>query len=393
MPSRGIASDWSTPLTRAKPCFSDLDRLGTFLLADRVASGYAGRIMRIEAERVTLHTKHPFRIARPGASVEGRDLHRLIVKLEHHGIVGVGEAAPTPYYRQSVDSAHRCITMVGQTPGLLGDDPMAVVPIVGRLLEAFDDQRAAVAAIDAALHDWIGKKLNIPVWRLLGLDASSTPHTSMTIGLDEPDVIARKIEEARDFAVLKIKVGTDRDVETLTLVRQLAPDRRLRLDANGVWTPDTAIERILVLARFDPELIEQPIAAGQLDALREIHSKSPVPIFVDEDCVRPRDVPPLAGCVTGVNIKLAKCGGIREALRMIELARTFDLKVMLGCMVESSVGISAAAQLASLADLVDLDGHLLLEDDPFEAVALDGDRVIPFNRPGLGIRKLMPDPP
>lgn len=349
--------------------------------------------MRIEAERISLHTTHPFHIARPGASVEGRDVHRLIVNLEHDGIVGFGEAAPSPYYRQSVDTAERCVTAVGQSPALLGDDPMAVIPIIARLLEAFDDQRAAIAAIDAALHDWIGKKLNIPVWRLLGLDASLTPHTSMTIGLDEPDVIARKIEEARDFAALKIKVGTDRDVETLALVRKIAPDCRLRLDANGAWTPDTAIERILVLARFDPELIEQPIAAGQHDALREIHAKSPVPIFVDEDCVRPRDVPVLAGCVTGINVKLAKCGGIREALRMIELAHTFDLKVMLGCMVESSVGISAAAQLASLVDLVDLDGHLLLEDDPFEAVTLDGDRVIPFNRPGLGVRRLTTDPP
>ena len=348
--------------------------------------------MRIEAERITLHTRHPFRIARPGASVEGSDVHRLIVKLQHEGIIGFGEAAPSPYYRQSVDSAEHCVTAVGQAPSLLGEDPMAVLPIVERLLEAFDDQRAAVAAIDAALHDWIGKKLNIPVWRLLGLDASVTPPTSMTIGLDEPDVIARKIEQARDFHALKIKVGTDHDIETLTLVRKLAPDRRLRLDANGAWTPDNAAERILAMAAFEPELIEQPIAAGQHDALRKIHAESPVPIFVDEDCVRPRDVPALAGCVTGVNIKLAKCGGIREALRMIDLARTLGLKVMLGCMVESSVGISAAAQLASLADLIDLDGHLLLEDDPFEALAIDGDRVIPSNRPGLGVRKLATDP-
>ena len=341
--------------------------------------------MRVDSERFALHTTHPFRIARAGASVDGRQVHRLIVRLEHDGLVGMGEAAPTPYYHQSLDSAQRCVDRLRRTPHLLGDDPLAIVPIVGRCLEAFDDQRAFVAALDAALHDWIGLKLNLPVWRLLGLDASMTPPTSMTIGIDEPDILAQKIEEARDFDVLKIKVGTSRDMETLALVRELAPNHRLRLDANGAWTPDTALERIAALAQFEPELIEQPIAAGQRHALRRIHAQSPVPIFVDEDCIRPGDLPPLAGCVTGVNIKLAKCGGIREALRMIDLARALHLKVMLGCMVETSVGISAAAQIASLADFVDLDGHLLLADDPFEALKRAGDRVLPTTRPGLGI--------
>ncbi len=340
--------------------------------------------MRISGARLTVHAQYPFRIARRGASVIGRDVHRVIVRVEHDGLCGYGEAAPTPYYEQSPDSVMATIKRVADDAVIAERDPFAIGPVVRRLTETCDDQRATVAAIDAAMHDWVGRRLGVPVWQLLGLDAADTPPTSMTIGLDEPGVIERKVIEAADFGALKIKVGVDSDERTLDIVRRLAPDKVLRLDANASWSPEIALDRINALARFAPELIEQPIPAGNHDALREIHRSSAVPIYADEDCVRPEDIPALAGCVSGVNVKLSKCGGIREALRAIELARSFDLRVMIGCMAETSLGVSAGVQLASLADVIDLDGHLLLEDDPFDALALDVDRVLPSDRPGLG---------
>jgi len=340
--------------------------------------------MKLNAVRVLFKTRYPFRIARSGGSVEGDAVHRIIVRLEHEGTYGYGEAAPSIYYGQTLDSVDATLARISERPDFADADPFHVVPMTHRLVEAFDDQRSAISAIDAALHDWVGRRLGLPVWRLLGLDATATPPTSVTIGIDDPSYIAQKVSEAGPFGTLKVKVGTNRDDETLAIIRDLAPHKRLRLDANTAWTSDSALEHIHRLARFNPEMIEQPIAAGQLEALREIHRASPVPIFADEDCVRPADVQRLAGCVAGINIKLAKCGGIRQALAMITLAHGLGLRVMLGCMVETSLGISAAAQLASLVDAVDLDGHLLLADEPFGALRLDGDRVLPSDLAGLG---------
>ncbi len=341
--------------------------------------------MNISLRRIEERTVYPFRIARPYASVQGRSVRRIIVRIKHHGAVGFGEAAPTEYYRQSLDTVETVIEQIAADPGILGDDLFQIGPIVERLLDRFDDHRAAVAAVDQALHDWVGRKLAVPIWRILGLDANLTPATSMTIGIDEPSTIAERIERAHRFETLKIKVGTEHDEETLEIVRRCAPEKQLRLDANGAWSPDEALTRIAALERFRPALIEQPIPAGNLTALRDIHERSAIPIYADEDCIRPDDLRPLAGCVAGVNIKLAKCGGIREALRMISWAHALNLNVMLGCMVETSLGISAASHIATLADLIDLDGHLLIENEPFNALRLDGDRVIPTDQPGIGV--------
>jgi len=341
--------------------------------------------MHLSWKRVRCHTRHPFRIARPGASVSGCDLERIIVRIEHDGVVGLGEAVPVPYYRQTLESAEQTLAAAGP---LLGDRPEPIEPIIDRLLERFDDQRATVAAVDAALHDWLGRRRGLPLWHMLGLDPSATPPTSMTIGIDEPDSIARKVAEAAGFDILKIKVGTPQDEQTLDIVRRAAPTQRIRVDANCGWTADIAAERIAALARFDLELIEQPIPPGQIDAVRRLRDalgpRRP-PIIADEDCVRPADVPKLAGAYDGINIKLCKCGGIVEALRMIAAARSLGLTVMLGCMVETSLGVAAAAHLASLVDYADLDGHLLLADDPFTGLQLERGIVCPGDRPGLGV--------
>jgi L-alanine-DL-glutamate epimerase-like enolase superfamily enzyme len=222
---------------------------------------------------------------------------------------------------------------------------------------------------------------------LLGLDPGRTPPTSMTIGLDQPDQIERKVVEAEAFSILKIKVGTADDQHTLATVRRLAPHKRIRVDANCAWSADEAADRIAAIARFDLELIEQPLAAGCYAALRRLREAGTggIPIIADEDCVQPADLDRLAGVVDGVNIKLCKCGGIVEALRMIRRARQRSLAVMIGCMVETSLGVAAAAQLASLADYVDLDGHLLLADDPFTGLESANGIVRPGDQPGLTV--------
>jgi len=352
--------------------------------------------MKLTWKRVRAHTRHAFRIARPGASVAGRDVERVIVRVEHGGIAGIGEAAPTPYYGQSLDSVEATLEQardVLAAESAAADDGR-LEPIVDALLARFDNQRAAVAAIDMALHDWLGRSGGRPVYRLLGLDPTATPPTSMTIGIDEPATIDRKVREAGDFTILKVKVGTGQDEHTLSLVRRAAAERRIRVDANGGWQDATvAAERIAALAGFGLELVEQPLPAGQLDEVRRLRARLEpmgIPLIADEDCVRPADLPRLAGVYDGINLKLAKCGGIVEALRMVRQARTADLSIMLGCMVETSVGVAAAAHLASLADYVDLDGHLLLADDPFAGLRLEAGTVGPGPDPGLGIRLRTP---
>ncbi|NOX57440.1 MAG: dipeptide epimerase, partial [Planctomycetes bacterium] len=319
-----------------------------------------------------------------GSSVsgDGRAIERTIVSVEHNGITGLGEAAPAPFYKQTLDSVEAALA--NMLP-LLGNDPADIDSIVDRLLERFDDDRAAVAAVDAALHDWLGKRENMPVWKMLGLNPAHTAPTSLTIAIDDIALLPQKVREANAFGILKFKVGTKDDVRTLTELRRLAPEKTLRVDANCGWPPEELVARIRELQPFDLELIEQPIPVKQFDAVTKARMESTIPIIADEDSGKPADVEQLSGVYDGINIKLAKCGGIREARRMIATARRLNMKIMLGCMVETSLGISAAAQIASEVDFVDLDGHLLLTDDPFTGLKLERDVVRPSDRPGLGV--------
>lgn len=345
--------------------------------------------MELSWKRIVVHTRYPFRIARPGSSVgdDGTRVERTIVRVEHGGFAGFGEAAPTPYYRQSLDSVEAAFETARS---VLGGDLDDIDAQVDRLIEAFPDQRAAVAAIDEALHDRLGKARGIPVWRMLGLDIARIEPTSMTLGIDKAELIPQKIQEAAQFPVLKIKVGTEQDLETLEQVRRLAPDKRIRVDANCGWTPEIAGQRVRQMEEFNAELIEQPMPAGMLDEVARLRRMTKLPLIADEDAPKLEDVAAVAEAYTGINVKLSKCGGIREGKRLIEAARERGLLVMLGCMVETSLGVSAAAQLASLADFVDLDGHLLLRDDPFEGLILNEGVVRPAGGPGLGVSVVLP---
>jgi L-alanine-DL-glutamate epimerase-like enolase superfamily enzyme len=244
--------------------------------------------------------------------------------------------------------------------------------------------------VDLALHDLIGKKLGLPLWKYWGLDPSLTPRTSFTIGIASLEKVVAKVGEAESYPVLKIKVGVANDLEILREVRRLAPRKTLRVDANCGWTVKEAIAKARALEKLGIEFIEQPIPPGNNAALKKIKEAIGLPLLTDESSLVPEDVPALRGCVDGINIKLVKCGGLRAGMRMIHTARACGLKIMFGCMIESSVLISAAAQLAPLADFADLDGNLLITNDPFRGVKIDSQaKLILPEAPGIGVRAVV----
>jgi L-Ala-D/L-Glu epimerase / N-acetyl-D-glutamate racemase len=296
------------------------------------------------------------------------------VELEHDDVVGHGEAAPVYYRGESAASAREFLTSL---PPL--DDPFALEDTLSRTGDA-----AGRSALDAALHDWIGRRLGQPLWRLLGLSRNA-PVTSYTLGIDTLEGTRDRTRRAAGFKALKVKVGGADDLARLEAIRA-ETEAVLRVDANEGWTLEEARELVPALVELGVELIEQPFPAADLEsfrALRELDSLPPV--IVDEGCQDLSDVAPAARYSDGINIKLAKSGGLREAVRMVHAARALGLRVMIGCMVESQLGVAPAAQIASLADWVDLDGHLLLADEPFRGLQFDDGRVLPSHGPGLGV--------
>jgi L-alanine-DL-glutamate epimerase-like enolase superfamily enzyme len=243
---------------------------------------------------------------------------------------------------------------------------------------------AAHAAIEMALHDWIGKRLGLPVWKMLGLDPSRTPLSCVTLGMASPEEMERKLETVKDFPMLKVKLGAPGDVENLRRIRR-SYSGRIRVDANTAWSPPDAVRVLREIEPLDIELVEQPVPREDLDGLAWVRERSGIPVFADESVHHAADVANLAGRVDGVNLKIMKAGGIREMLRTIHAARAHGMRVMLGSMVESSLALSAAAQLAPLADYLDLDGHWLLAHDPFDGAPREKGRIVLSERPGLGV--------
>jgi L-alanine-DL-glutamate epimerase-like enolase superfamily enzyme len=244
---------------------------------------------------------------------------------------------------------------------------------------------AAEAAIDMALRDLAGKRLGVPLYELMGIDPSSMPVTSFTIGMDTPEIVEQKVREAANFKVLKVKMGSKDDDRVLETVRSLT-DCPVRVDANEGWALEDAVARLEWLQEMGVELVEQPLPADQLDEMRELKKQSPLPLFADESVSHSDDIPRLADAFDGINIKLMKCGGLGEALRMIHVARAHGMKIMLGCMVESSLAVTAAAHIAPLVDFVDLDGNLLISNDPFIGAEVREGRLVLPSEPGLGVR-------
>ncbi len=332
-------------------------------------------MIRLRHRRLDLELRHTFRLAR-GAS-DSRS--NLIVELEEEGRVGLGEAAPLAHYGQDWRSAAKAVEAMAARLG----DSRAFASAAARAAVA--DEAAAEAAVDMALHDLAGKRRGVSVRELIGIVPRATPPTSFTIGLDTPAAVARKVREAGEFEVLKIKLGSEEDRAVLEAVRD-ETDRPVRVDANEGWSFDEAVGRLEWLARMGVELVEQPLPAAQIEQSRELRRLSPLPIVADESVHRAADVPRLAGAFDGINIKLMKCGGLGEALRLIAAARAHGMKVMLGCMIESSLAVTAAAHLSPLVDWADLDGNLLVTNDPYVGVKVVGGRLVLPDGPGLGVR-------
>jgi L-alanine-DL-glutamate epimerase-like enolase superfamily enzyme len=337
--------------------------------------------MEIASGVRTLTLAEAFTIARGTTVAE----EVVWAEIRHGGHVGRGEGAPDARYDESVAACRAFIDGAGDA---LGDDPFALEAIEARLRER-GGSVVGRCAVECALHDLVGKLVGQPTWRLLGL-ADRTPETSYTIGIDSVEGTADRARRAAaaGYRRLKIKLGGEGDLERLEAIRAVC-DLPLRVDANEGWELDEARRLMPTLAALGVELIEQPFPAGERDAFRALReSAGGIPLVVDEGCHTLPDVADVATYADGVNLKLAKTGGIREAVRMIHAARALGLVVMLGCMIESSVGIAAAAQFASLCDFVDLDGHLLISDDPAEGLGLEDGRIVLSRRPGLGVEPL-----
>ncbi len=341
--------------------------------------------MKLLFDRYTIHPRVAFAIARGSTTSYGRVRIRLT---DDAGVGGWGEAAPNAFYGESAD------TVVAAVPQLA--DIVAGRPTVSTLeeIDSLEEQMrtalrgaaSARSAASAAAHDLLGKRRNAPVWQMFGLDPMTCPPSSYTIVItqDEGELLAR-VAEARPFPILKVKLGSDRDEWIVRTVRRAAPNKLLRADANAAWTLDRAKTMARLLADNGFELLEQPLPKDDVDGLRQLTGASPIPIIADESCVNASDIPKLDGAVHGINIKLSKCGGLAEARRMALEARRREMRVMIGCMVESSLGITAAAHLAPLAHYADLDGAILLRDDPFRGATIEDGMIRLPAEAGLGV--------
>lgn len=335
-----------------------------------------------------LGLRDPFRIARSDHGT-GHAVTTVVVEVTDGrlpGLVGVGEGYPDRYYGETPETMAAVLPMLVEAVGSFEPSARGVAAASAAMGAAIRGHGAARCALDIALHDLAGKAAGVPVHRLIGLSADIPP-TDFTLGIDAPEVVAERARRASGFPALKIKVGTPGDLATLEAVRAVYAGP-IRVDANTGWTPEAAAAILSDLERLGVELIEQPFPARRLDQLRWLQERSALPIVADESCVLPEDLEGLVGVVAGVNVKLAKCGGIGPARQMLERARELGFRTFLGCMEETSVGIAASAAVASLAEWVDLDGCLLLADDPFEGLALDAShRWRLGDRPGLGLSR------
>lgn len=335
--------------------------------------------LTLSTEVITLRTRHPFVIARGGSSD-----HRVVwVRLrDGDGMEGWGEADPSAYYGETADTV---LAVLSQLAATLPADPFGLEAAEARFAQIAPRGAAARSALSAALHDLMGKRLGQPLWRLWGLDPARAPVSSFTIGLDTADVMRQKVREADPYPILKIKLGTDRDEEILRTIRD-ATDKPIRVDANAGWTRERALRMLPVLREYGVEFVEQPLPPDDLEGIAAVRREGILPVVVDESCIVASDIPRVAGAADGINIKLAKCGSLREALRMIATARAHGMLVMVGCMIESSLGITAAAHFAPLVDAADLDGAALTANDPFVGATIDGGRIALPVGPGLGVR-------
>jgi len=306
------------------------------------------------------------------------------VRVTKDGVTGVGEGAPIVRYHESAAEGAKAVA--GITSILQAADLRHFEKLMEQISREMQGQYAAKAALDIALMDWIGKKMNVPLYRLFGLDAADTPITTFSIGIDTPEITRQKVREAEEFPILKIKVGLDTDEATMEAVRSVTK-KPLRVDANEGWKDkEEAVRKINWLESQGVEFVEQPMPAEMIEETRWVRKRVHLPIIADEAVLSARAIPGLVDAYDGVNVKLDKCGGIQQALRMIYMAKSLGMKTMLGCMVSSSVSVTAAAHLSPLVDYADLDGNLLIANDPYCGVKVERGKLVLPDGPGLGVK-------
>ena len=334
--------------------------------------------LRLQADILELKTRHPFIIARGS-----QDLYRTVAirLVDEQGLEGWGEAAPQRFYGETPETVLAALEVYATA---LPENPLHLEEAEASFFRVLQGNNSARAALSAALHDLVGKRLGVSVATLFGVDPSKCPISTFTIGIDTPERMRMKVEEAAEYPVLKIKLGTSDDLAILKAIRG-ATSKELRVDANTAWTRTQAIRMLPVLEEFGVTVLEQPLSPGDHEGLALVTRQSRIPVIADESCLVAADIPPLVGKVDGINIKLAKTGSLREALRMIALARAHHMMVMVGCMIESSIGITAAAQICPLVDICDLDGAALLARDPYVGATIERGQLRLPEGPGLGL--------
>lgn len=335
---------------------------------------------RFEAEIMRINLRHTWTTTMSSSSY--RDT--VYVRYTRDGITGHGEGAPIVRYNESAESARKAVDSVREL--LVSADPWQFEKVMAQVFEHVKGEYAGKAAIDIALLDWVGQKLGVPLYRYFGLDPKDAPVTTFSIGIDTPEITKQKVREAAAYPILKVKVGLDTDEPTINAIRSVT-DKPLRVDANEGWKDkETAVRKINWLATKGVEFVEQPMAADRLDDLRWVKQRVNLPLIGDESAQRASDIPKLVGIFDGINVKLDKAGGILEAYKEIQIAKALGFKTMLGCMVSTSVSVTAAAHLSPLVNYADLDGNLLISNDPFSGVKVENGKLILPNRPGLGLK-------
>ncbi len=338
--------------------------------------------MRLSWEPYELQLQHTFTVA----SYSRTTTPDVQVEISYDGFTGYGEASMPPYLGQTVESVCAFLQKVDLSRFA---DPFQLEDILAYVDSLSPGDTAAKAAVDIALHDLVGKLLGQPWWRLWGLDPAKAPDTTFTIGIDTPEVVREKTRECADrFNILKVKVGLDNDEEMIRTIREIT-DLPIAVDANQGWTDrQKALDEIFWLKEQGVVMVEQPMSKDRLDDNAWITERSPLPIFADEAIQRLADIPSIKGAYTGINIKLMKCTGMREAWKMANYARAEGMRVMVGCMTETSCAVTAAAHLSPLVDFADLDGNLLISNDRFRGMTVEAGRITLPDAPGLGLVKL-----
>ena len=350
-------------------------------IAGNVPANFKTGIMKLTYRPYTLELKHVFTIATNSRTTTPV----VLTEIEFNGIVGYGEASMPPYLGESHESVQAFLSKVNLNKY---ENPFDLETILNDIDNISQGNTAAKAAIDIALHDLVGKLMGQPWFNIWGYDKDKTPNTSFTIGIDTPDVVRQKTKEAGEFKVLKVKLGRDTDKEIIETIRSVT-DKPITGDVNQGWkNKENALEMLHWLKEHGVVMVEQPMPKEQIDDLAWLTERSPLPIIGDEGVQRLADIKKAVGVYHGINIKLMKCTGMREAQKMLTLARSLEMKVMLGCMTETSCAISAASHLSPMVDWADLNGALLIKNDIFEGTKVINGKIILSDRSGIGVIKV-----